>query len=285
MSVSSIQSGIERIQRALETLHRKQTDAMRKESSLTQRISQASQSITRTTQLSIIQSKQREIQRLEGDVISCQKTRADVAKQIADKTAELHREQQRLFKEQERDRKSALDTFERRDREMRAENQRLIQQLAVRRDARAPTAAEPGTALPSVIYDAFISHATEDKEAVARPLAERLRELGFEVWYDDFQLKVGDSLRRSIDRGLANSRFGIVVLSSAFFSKNWPQYELDGLVARESMGGKVILPLWHKISKDEVMAFSPSLADKLALNTSVYSIEELAQQLADVLRQ
>lgn len=133
-------------------------------------------------------------------------------------------------------------------------------------------------------YDAFISHAAEDKNDLVRPLAERLRDLGFSIWYDEFELKVGDSLRRSIDRGLAGSRFGIVVLSTAFFSKNWPQYELDGLVEKELSGGKVILPLWHKVSKDEVIAYSPSLADKLALSTAIYSVEELANELASVLR-
>ena len=73
------------------------------------------------------------------------------------------------------------------------------------------------------------------------------------------QLKVGDSLRRSIDRGLANSKYGVVVLSSAFFAKNWPQYELDGMVAREMNGVKVVLPIWHKVSKDEVLSYSPTL--------------------------
>lgn len=109
-----------------------------------------------------------------------------------------------------------------------------------------------------------------------------MQERGISVWYDEFELKVGDSLRRSIDKGLAKSRFGIVVLSSAFFAKNWIQYELDGLVAKEMEGNKVILPIWHKISKDEVMSYSPSLADKLALMTSQYTIEELADLLAEV---
>src|SRR6185436_8643813 len=115
------------------------------------------------------------------------------------------------------------------------------------------------------------------------PLAEKLRELGFSVWYDEFQLTVGDSLRRSIDKGLANSTFGIVVLSPDFFAKNWPQYELDGLVAKETTGGnKVILPLWHKVSKDEVMSYSPTLADKVAVNSSILSIDEMAGKLAEV---
>jgi len=111
-----------------------------------------------------------------------------------------------------------------------------------------------------------------------------LRDAGFAIWYDEFKLKVGDSLRRSIDKGLANSKFGIVVLSSAFFAKNWPQYELDGLVAKEIAGGKVILPLWHKVSKNEVMNYSPTLADKVALNTTMSTVEELARELGDVLK-
>ena len=82
---------------------------------------------------------------------------------------------------------------------------------------------------------------------------------------------------------MSSSRYGIVVLSESFFSKNWPQYELNGLVAREMHGGKVILPIWHKVSKDEVLKFSPTLSDKVALNTSIYSVAEIAEKLAEVL--
>lgn len=72
-------------------------------------------------------------------------------------------------------------------------------------------------------YDVFISHATEDKEEIVRPLATALVVRGLRVWYDEFELRIGDSLRRKIDAGLANSRFGVVVLSPNFFAKNWPQ--------------------------------------------------------------
>ena len=134
------------------------------------------------------------------------------------------------------------------------------------------------------VYDAFISHCIEDPGKFIRSLAEALRSRGITVWYDEFELSVGDSLRRSIDKGLVKSRFGIVVLSPAFFAKNWTQYQLDGLVAKEMEGGKVILPIWHKISKDEVMSYSPSLADKMALSTSQYTVEELADQIAEVIQ-
>jgi hypothetical protein len=132
-------------------------------------------------------------------------------------------------------------------------------------------------------FDVFISHAAEDKDAVVRPLALSLQERGLSVWYDEFELRVGDSLRRKIDNGIARSRFGIVVLSHAFFAKSWPQYELDGLVTMSLSGKQVILPLWHEISKDEVVRQSPSLADKLALRTSDYSIEEIAEELVAVI--
>ena len=133
-------------------------------------------------------------------------------------------------------------------------------------------------------YDAFISHATEDKPELVGPLAEELVKRGSKIWYDEFTLKVGDSLRQSIDRGLAASRFGIVVLSRAFFSKNWPQYELDGLVAMQGVGYKVILPIWHGIAREDVLAYSPSLADKLALNSAHRTIPELADELVSVLK-
>jgi hypothetical protein len=121
----------------------------------------------------------------------------------------------------------------------------------------------------SAKIDVFISHASEDKDAVARPLAEELKRRGFSVWYDEYVLKLGDSLPAEIDRGLAKSRFGVVILSPRFFAKNWPRRELDGLAAREVRGGrKVILPVWHEVDVTEVERHSPTLAAKLAVSTS-----------------
>jgi hypothetical protein len=142
---------------------------------------------------------------------------------------------------------------------------------------------ESRTAPDDIGYDAFISHASEDKEMLVKPLAAALARLDFRVWYDEFELTVGDSLRQSIDRGLATSRYGIVVLSNAFFSKNWPQYELNGLVAREMDGRKVILPIWHGVEKEDVLRFSPPLADKVALTSSRMSVRGMAKELAKVL--
>jgi len=118
------------------------------------------------------------------------------------------------------------------------------------------------------VWDIFISHASEDKDAVVRPLAERLRSLGLKVWYDEFTLLLGDSLRQSVDYGLANSRFGVVILSPNFLAKNWPGKELDGLFSRETSGEKVILPVWHNIDQAELAKYSPMMADRIAVSTS-----------------
>lgn len=129
-------------------------------------------------------------------------------------------------------------------------------------------------------FDLFLCHASENKDFV-RPLAATLAELGVRVWFDETAITVGDSLRESIDRGLVRSRFGAVVFSREFFAKRWPAYELNGLVSREMQGRKVVLPVWHpELTLEELMAYSPSMADKRALVGSQYSIRELAEELA-----
>ncbi len=133
-------------------------------------------------------------------------------------------------------------------------------------------------------YDVFISHASEDKDEVVRPLALALQIEGLSVWYDEFELRIGDSLRRKIDKGLANSKFGIVVLSKEFIKKGWTNYELDGIITKAVSGEQVVLPIWHNITKKEVLEYSPSLADKLARNTSSYTVDEIAKEIADVIR-
>lgn len=150
-----------------------------------------------------------------------------------------------------------------------------------------PTSKEAGAKLSpenAKKHDLFISHASEDKDVFVRPLAAALRERNVDVWIDETELKLGDSLRRTIDRGLAGSKYGVVVLSPSFFSKSWPQYELDGLVAREVGGQKVILPIWLGVSREDVVGFSPTLADRLAANASKKSIDEIADQVVSVLR-
>src|SRR5215469_7603095 len=131
------------------------------------------------------------------------------------------------------------------------------------------------------LFDVFISHASEDKTDIARPLAQALREQGLSVWIDEFELHIGDSIRHSIDEGLSGARFGVVILSPNFLQKSWPRRKLDALVTREGEGGKnLVLPIWHKVSVEDVARFSPTLADRVAVSTS-QGIASVAKIIAE----
>ncbi|NHZ86150.1 MAG: TIR domain-containing protein [Planctomycetia bacterium] len=130
----------------------------------------------------------------------------------------------------------------------------------------------------NIEFDAFISHASEDKVDFVRDLAVSLRNNGLAVWYDEFALNIGDSLRESIDHGLSTSRFGIVVLSHNFFSKSWPKKELNGLFKKMTSDRGRILPVWHKLSAEDVEAYSPLLSDLVAIKSSI-GVDNVTAQL------
>jgi len=127
------------------------------------------------------------------------------------------------------------------------------------------------------MWDVFISHAGEDKQDVAWPLCNALLEAGFKPWLCDLEIRLGDSLRAKLDEGLAQSSYGVVILSPSFFAKHWPQTELNALAARESSGDKVILPVWHKIEHKDIARWSPMLADRVAVNTDKGMTSVVAQ--------
>ena len=130
-------------------------------------------------------------------------------------------------------------------------------------------------------WDVFISHASEDKDKFVGKLANELSKT-IRVWYDEFTLTVGDSLRESIDKGLAKSRYGIVVLSHNFFAKKWPKRELDGLMALEREGHKVILPIWLDIDEEGIKQYSPLLADRVAAKASD-GLEKVVEKILKIL--
>lgn len=294
MSISSVTSTINRLQRELADISRSISLEVKKEAELLSRIGQIQRSITKNTSLSTLNSKLSEIERKQKDIAAVANKKAILAKKDADKNGQLLKAKLDLSKEEERERKRISAA---REREIRKENDLVRQgqaaKLLLQRklNAERASSSQLNNALPSAVYlddeadikyDLFISHASDDKEDLVEPLVKALQALSVNVWYDKFTLRVGDSLRQKIDQGLSNSRFGTLVLSSAFFAKQWPQYELDGMTALEMNGRKMILPIWHKTSKSEVIKFSPTLADKVALNSSLMTIEEIAKELAEV---
>ncbi|WP_066725649.1 toll/interleukin-1 receptor domain-containing protein [Sphingomonas pituitosa] len=128
-------------------------------------------------------------------------------------------------------------------------------------------------------WDVFISHASDDKKALVRPLANALADFGVKVWYDEFSLKPGDSLQASIDKGLGKSRYGLIILSPSFIGRPWAEREFRGLTTLALAGRSEIIPLWHQIDRDAVLDFSPPLADMVAILTADRTAVDLAIQL------
>lgn len=153
-----------------------------------------------------------------------------------------------------------------------------------RRRSGSATRPQRQTTSDPIQHDVFISHASEDKDSFVRELAAKLSAAGISVWYDNFTLKWGDRLRESIDQGLASSRFGIVVLSHAFFQKKWPKDELEGLFQLERLGKSRVLPVWHNITEAEVTQFSPMLAGRLAVASSD-PIDDIIAKLKELLQE
>ena len=153
-------------------------------------------------------------------------------------------------------------------------------------DAYEAEPAQKAPARPSGVaeqWDVFISHATEDKDYV-EPLVKALDNAGIRVWFDKSTVEWGDDLRSSIDRGLVNCRYGIVVFSKAFLKKKkWTEYELNSLFALEQPGRKIILPIWHGITREDLLQYGAGFADRLAKISSKDSYEEIVESLLGLL--
>ncbi len=127
-------------------------------------------------------------------------------------------------------------------------------------------------------WDVFVSHASEDKRAVALPLTEALRAAGLSVWLDHGELALGDDLRAKISEGLAKCRFAVVILSHAFLAKQWPMDELRALMAREESGSKVVLPVRYNLTQQELVTADPLIGARVSI-----AFEHDPQQVVDAI--
>ena len=132
-------------------------------------------------------------------------------------------------------------------------------------------------------YDVFLSHASEDKDDIARPLALALRQRGLRVWFDEFELRIGDKLIAKLNAGINASRFGILVFSKNFFGKDWTEYELNTLETMAVTDNYILFPILHNISAEELRAYRASLATIIARSTATYTIEEIAIEIHEII--
>ena len=271
-------SQINRLESEIARLDKDLAAEITKQADLTRKLNSARESIERTSNSSSIDSKMRDIVRWQKDFASSKKKESDISDRRARKAKELRSYQERQSREDDKAHKKLLGEQRKLMRERETYERNLTSELRNRAILRTNSMADH---VEDKEFDFFICHASEDKDDIVRPLANFLRNRGAKVWYDEFELTIGDRLREEIDRGLAKSKFGIVVLSENFFLKDWPQRELDGLFALENRNQKSILPIWHQLSKDKVKSYSPILVDVIAYKTSMYSVEEITDKLLE----
>lgn len=286
MSISNTLSSINQTTKEATRLEKALLDETKKEADIAKKINSTKKSITKSTSAPTVNTKLRQIERHENDLIKTLNKKTDIAKKIAQKREKLSSLNQKLQKEQQEESKKNQKEQEKTHKNYENRIDELTTQLKKNVSLNI-SELEVNTLKETNLeekYDVFISHASEDKENLVRELADTLmKDYNIKVWYDELSIKWGDSLRKSIDKGLKSSKFGIVVISKSFIKKGWTNYELDGLFQKEMTYGKTILPIWHDITKDEVQNFSPSLAGRKALNTSMYTIKEIAEELKDIL--
>lgn len=282
MTISSLQATVSRLHGQLADLRKKDAQEAKKESDALAKANKAAIEASKSKSLSTIQSKLRAAETARKDASSGATRRAALAKDITKNNTDLIKAQTALTKEEEKQRKKTAKDIQRQQvdqlKRQKQIDDRVISRMATVRPMRAPDADVAET------FDVFISHASEDKEELVRELADKAKAEGLKVFFDADDIKWGDSLRTRIDHGLSNSRFAVVVLSEAFFRKEWPKRELDGLFGLEIEGKSRILPIWHKISKDDVLRNAPSLAGKLALTTATLTVDEIVAKLAEIVR-
>ncbi len=286
MSISMYESRVNRLRADIAALRKKLAQQRDKEARKNKELTDATRSIAKTKSASTRRMKEDNANRVRSDIAKLQKSIADLDGKIMSKSKELQTAEGRLAAaraKQDKDRRADELKHEKAlTREARTRSQ--LENLQSRLSVEYPDYETLARDEEDVKYDVFISHASQDKEDFVRPLAELLDEMGFRVWYDDFVLTVGDSLRESIDRGIAHSEYGLVVLSPHFFAKGWTQRELNGLTARQVSGRrKLILPVWHNVTREDVEEYSPTLVDTVAFDTQRMSLEEIAEGIADVL--
>lgn len=279
MSVNQYQRVVNGLDKEIADLEKKKATKDKDISSLQNKIVSIQKSINRNTSRSSFNNKSRQVASYESDIAKKSKESAELGKKIAEKRRKrseaylkLQKEQQNEWKKQDRVNRRLQTSYEERIDELQ---QRLSKSVVISQQNSIESEEE---------YDVFVSHAWEDKEDFVDEFVKELKKQGLKVWYDTNKLEWGDSMREKIDKGLAKSRYGVVVLSPNYIAehKYWTKAELNGLFQVESINGKVILPIWHNLTKKQVVEYSPIIADRKAMTTALMTAEEIAIQLKEL---
>lgn len=279
MSSEQYQRMVNSFDKEIADLEKKKATKDKEVATLQGKINTLKKSINSHTSTSTLNSKMRQIATYESDQARKGQDSAELGKKIAEKRKKRSDAYLKLQKEQQNEQRKQ----DKANREIQASYETRIKELQQQLSMPVVTKATPPMVADEE-YDVFVSHAYEDKKSFVDEFVEALRNQGLKVWYDTDKLKWGDSMREKIDRGLAKSRYGVVILSPNYIAehKYWTKAELNGLFQVETVNGKTILPIWHNLTKKQVIEYSPIIADRKAMTTASMTPEEIAAELKEL---
>lgn len=284
MSIEQTKRSLNQLDKEIVVLEKKLADEAKKEADIIKRVNSTQKSITKNISQSVLNLKMGQIQRYQDELVKISSNKSNINKQIAEKkkkraetAVKLQKEENEEAKKQQKIQSAIYNEYERKINDLTLQ---LNNQISTIMNNSAVTSGEQ-----EELYDVFISHAWEDKESFVDEFVDALTALKIKVWYDKDNITWGDSMREKIDNGLKKSKFGIVIISPSYIAegKYWTKKELDGLFQLESINGKKLLPIWHNISKKEVINYSPIIAGKTAMITALNTPKEIAKKVYDLL--
>lgn len=283
MSIEQYQRAVNSLDKEIADIEKKKSMADKKCAEIQGKVNSIQKSITKNTSDSMKRSKMKQINSLQDNYAKKSKESSELGKKIADKRQKrndaylkLQKANQDLQKKSDKEQKKTQQSYEKRIKE-------LSNQVIPNRSNQSLNSLYSSE---DEEYDVFISHAWEDKESFVNEFVEELIKKEIRVWYDNERIGWGDSMREKIDEGLRKSRFGIAVLSPDYIAdgKYWTKSELDGIFQLESINGKSLLPIWHNLTKKRVMEYSPIIAGRLAMNTATLTPQEIAEEMAKLIK-
>lgn len=279
MGVEQYQRKVNSLDKEIADLEKKKAEEDRKAADNHKKASRVS--VSKNASESMIKSKMRQIENYEEKARKAEAASADYGKKISDKRTKRNDAYLKLQKEEQNERKKQEKSIE----NMKRVYEQRISELESLRLSKVKNEFLETVSGEEPEYDVFVSHAWEDKADFVEAFVQALKDREIKVWYDKSKIKWGDSMRARIDDGLRKSKFGVAILSPNYIAegKYWTKAELDGLFQMESINGKTLLPIWHNLTKKQVMNYSPILASKLAMTTATMTAEEIADELLDML--
>ena len=274
LNIEQEQRALNQLNKEIASLEQKMAILVKQEAESARRIGITQLNITKNTSPSILIEKTRQIDLYQKKIDKILTDKANINKKLADKirrlpdtTLKLQKAEAALSKTLAKKQKQILITYEKQIEDL--ENHIQVNENAVNRMDHDSN--------PKEKYDVFLSYAPEDKDSFSDELSAILQyKHGLKILYQSIAISSEASIKKLVNDSIKNSKHALILLSRNYIKKYCKDCKLESLFQLQSNGGKIILPIWHDITKKEIQDFSPTMSQNLVLNTTMMTPEEIS---------